>query len=111
LTFVSKLPPKVGLDMFLSIVTYSISEGVPLPQAVTPLFGEPESYEYVEKPKFQGDVAAKTEAMRMIQESKLGEPVPVPFVDDPLSSDPEQKTENTDINIPETVISEDQVRS
>ena len=43
LTFVSKLPPKVGLDMFLSIVTYSISNGIELPQSVTPLFGEPES--------------------------------------------------------------------
>ncbi|GFH61022.1 hypothetical protein CTEN210_17498 [Chaetoceros tenuissimus] len=79
LTFVSKLPPKVGLDMFLSIVTYSISEGVPLPQAVTPIFGEPESYEHTVPPKNQGDVAAKNEARRMIAESKLEVDLPVPF--------------------------------
>lgn len=79
LTFVSKLPPKVGLDMFLSIVTYSISEGVPLPQAVTPFFGEPESYEHTVPPKNQGDVAAKNEARRMIAESKLEVDLPVPF--------------------------------
>ena len=78
LTFVTKLPPKVGLDMFLSIVSYSISEGAPLPQSVTPLFGKPESYEYSELPKNQGDVAAKNEARKMITESKL-EVVPVPF--------------------------------
>jgi hypothetical protein len=38
LTFVSKLPPKVALDMLFSIITYRITEGVVLPQAVTPLF-------------------------------------------------------------------------
>uniref|UniRef100_A0A7S3V617 lycopene beta-cyclase n=1 Tax=Chaetoceros debilis TaxID=122233 RepID=A0A7S3V617_9STRA len=82
LTFVSKLPPKVGLDMFLSIVTYSISNGIELPQSVTPLFGEPESYEYVEKPKNQGDVAAKNEARKMIMASKVEEIIPVPFEED-----------------------------
>ena len=79
LNFVSKLPPKVGLDMFLSIITFSISEGVALPQAVVPLFGEPDSYEYVERPKNQGDVAAKNEARKMIIESKVEVNVPVPF--------------------------------
>jgi lycopene beta-cyclase len=79
LTFVSKLPLPVAVDMFLSIVTYSISNGIPLPQSVTPLFGEPESYEYVERQKNQGDVAAKNEARKMIEESKLAEKVPVAF--------------------------------
>lgn len=79
LTFVSKLPPKVALDMLTSIVTYSITEGAALPQSVTPLFGKPESYEYVERPKYQGDVAAKNEARRMIQESMVEVEVPVSF--------------------------------
>ena len=80
LAFLSKIPPKVGIDMFLSIVTYSISEGIALPQAVTPFFGEPESFEYVDRPKKQGDVAAKNEARKMIEESKLEKiDIPVPF--------------------------------
>ncbi len=79
LTFVSKLPPSVAIDMLLSIVTYSISQGLPLPQSVTPFFGEPESYEYVERPKNQGDVAAKNEARKMIEASKVEEQVPVAF--------------------------------
>jgi lycopene cyclase family protein len=80
LTFVSKLPPKVALDMLFSIITYSITEGVALPQAVTPLFGEPDSYLYVERPKNQGDIAAKNEARQMISESKIQTTeLPVPF--------------------------------
>lgn len=82
LSFVSKLPPKVAVDMLFSIVTYSISEGIALPQSVTPLFGEPESYKYVPRPLNQGDVAAKNEARRMIQESKMEVEVPVSFEDD-----------------------------
>ena len=79
LIFVSKLPLKVAADMFLSIVTYSISNGLDLPQSVTPLFGEPEGYGYVERPASQGDIAAKNEARKMIQESKVEEEVPVAF--------------------------------
>lgn len=79
LTFVSKLPPSVAIDMLLSIVTYSISQGLPLPQSVTPFLGEPEGYEYVERPKNQGDVAAKNEARKMIEASKVEEQVPVAF--------------------------------
>jgi len=84
LTFVSKLPPLVALDMISSIVTYSISEGIALPQSVTPLFGEPESYEYVERPKAQGDIAAKNEARKMMAESKLEVDIPVPFEEETL---------------------------
>lgn len=79
LTFVSKLPPQVALDMLLSIATYSISEGVPLPQSVTPLLGLPDGYEYKEKKAAVGDVAAKAEARKMIMESKVEEVVPVDF--------------------------------
>ena len=79
LSFVAKLPLPVAVDMFLSIVTYSLRQGLPLLQSVTPLFGEPESYEYVERPKNQGDVAAKNEARKMIEESKVEEVVPVAF--------------------------------
>ena len=79
LTFVSKLPPSVALDMLLSIITYSINQGLPLPQSVTPLFGEPESYEYVERPRTQGDVAAKNEARKMIEESAIEEKIPIAF--------------------------------
>jgi lycopene beta-cyclase len=82
LSFVSKLPQKVALDMLLSILTYSIFEpGFPLLQSVTPFFGEPQSYEYTEKPKQVGDVAAKMEAKEMVLESKLKEPIPVAFLD------------------------------
>ncbi|KAL7539870.1 hypothetical protein ACHAWF_006524 [Thalassiosira exigua] len=79
LTFVSKLPPKVALDMFGSIVAYSITEGVPLPQSVTPLLGLPDGYEYKEKPKNVGDVAAKAEARAMIGESTVEDVIPVDF--------------------------------
>ena len=82
LTFVSKLPPKVALDMLLSIVTYSLSEGIALPQSVTPLFGEPDSYEYEDRPANQGDIAAKNEARKMIAESILEVETPVPFEED-----------------------------
>jgi hypothetical protein len=85
LTFVSKLPPKVALDMLLSIATYSLSEGIALPQSVTPLFGEPDSYEYEDRPANQGDIAAKNEARKMITESKLEVDTPVPFEEDTTS--------------------------
>ncbi|KAL9191321.1 hypothetical protein ACHAXT_001027 [Thalassiosira profunda] len=79
LTFVSKLPVQVALDMLGSIAAYSITEGVPLPQSVTPLLGLPDGYEYKEKPAAVGDVAAKVEARRMIEASKVEEIVPVDF--------------------------------
>jgi len=79
LTFVSKLPVPVALDMLTSIATYSISEGVPLPQSVTPLLGLPSGYEYKEKAAVVGDVAAKAEARKMIAESKVEDVVPVDF--------------------------------
>eukprot|EP00979_Chaetoceros_neogracilis_P001155 scaffold197_cov268-Chaetoceros_neogracile.AAC.70 len=77
--FLSKLPPSVAFDFISSIVAYTISEGIALPQSVTPLFGEPDSYLFIEKPKNQGDVAAKNEARKMMAESKLEMDIPVPF--------------------------------
>ena len=79
LFFVSKLPPQVALDMLASIATYSITQGVPLPQSVTPLLGLPDGFEYKEKTAALGDVAAKAEARKMIIESKVEEIVPVDF--------------------------------
>ncbi|KAL3761833.1 hypothetical protein ACHAW5_001941 [Stephanodiscus triporus] len=79
ITFVSKLPPSVAFDMLGSIIAYSITEGVPLPQSVTPFFGMPAGYEYKEKHMAVGDVAAKAEARKMIEDSKVEEIVPVDF--------------------------------
>lgn len=79
LNFISKIPLPVAADMIFSIVTYCISNGLALPQSVTPIFGEPEGYKYVERPANQGDIAAKNEARKMIQESKVEEEVPVAF--------------------------------
>lgn len=68
--FIIKLPPKVGLDMFSSIVSYSVFENLSLIQSVTPFLGEPESYEYNRNMDRIGDVAAKLEAVRMIKQSQ-----------------------------------------
>ena len=85
LTFVSKLPPSVALDMIGSIIAYSITEGVALPQSVTPFFGLPDGYEYKEKALVVGDVAAKMEARIMIEDAKIEEVVPVAFEEIPRS--------------------------
>lgn len=71
LSFIIKLPPTVALDMFLSIVSYSLfNEGWSLIQSVTPLLGNPPSYEYKPNNDRIGDVAAKKEAVEMIRQSK-----------------------------------------
>eukprot|EP00529_Nitzschia_sp_RCC80_P016828 CAMPEP_0113483062 /NCGR_PEP_ID=MMETSP0014_2-20120614/23241_1 /TAXON_ID=2857 /ORGANISM="Nitzschia sp." /LENGTH=645 /DNA_ID=CAMNT_0000376599 /DNA_START=41 /DNA_END=1978 /DNA_ORIENTATION=+ /assembly_acc=CAM_ASM_000159 len=69
-SFIVKIPPPVALDMVSSIISYSIFENLSLIQSVTPLLGEPESYEYERNMDRIGDVAAKQEAMKMIRESK-----------------------------------------
>ena len=81
----SKLPPSVALDMIGSIIAYSITEGVSLPQSVTPFFGLPDGYEYKEKSLVVGDVAAKMEARKMIEDAKIEEVVPVAFEEIPRS--------------------------
>jgi len=87
ISFLSKLPFPIAVDMILSIITYSVSEGVPLLQSVTPFFGEPESYTYKERPKFQGDVAAKSEARKMILESRIEMDIPVDFSESTNTAD------------------------
>ena len=77
-SFLTKLPISVALDMATSIMTYSLSTA-DLLQSVTPIFGEPKSYAYKRNNDRVGDVAAKEEAMRMIKESKVTEEVPVSF--------------------------------
>ena len=81
----SKRPPSVALDMIGSIIAYSITEGVALPQSVTPFFGLPDGYEYKEKALVVGDVAAKMEARIMIEDAKIEEVVPVAFEEIPRS--------------------------
>jgi lycopene beta-cyclase len=92
LNFVVRLPPSVAFDMFTNIVSYSLNEGVSLPQSVTPLLGEPRSYRY--KPNLDGigDVAAKNEARRMIQESAVEDVVPVAFMTPSVMSPATLKT-------------------
>ena len=82
LNFIVKLPPVVALDMLTSIISYSIAEGTTLLQSVTPFFGEPSSYEYKRNQDRVGDVAAKLEAKRLIQESTVTEVLPVAFEDE-----------------------------
>ena len=77
LSFIVKLPLPVALDLAYSILTYSLADGISLAQSVTPFFGEPYSYEYKRNVDRIGDVAAKTEAMSMISESKVTDEVPV----------------------------------
>merc|ERR1712232_97991 len=94
-------PLPVALDMVSNIVMYSIAEGIPLMQSVTPFFGEPYSYEYKRNTDVVGDLAAKEEARNMISESPVTEWMPVSF-------DPEGNTvvESVKNEIQESVPSE-----
>ena len=67
LSFIVKLPLPVALDMFISIISYSIFENLSLIQSVTPFLGDPHSYEYKQNKDAIGDVAAKEEAVDMIR--------------------------------------------
>jgi len=79
LNFVARLPPTVALDMLGSIVAYIAFTDLALAQSVTPLLGEPDSYEYRPNRDNLGDAAAKNEARRMILESKVVVDLPVDF--------------------------------
>ena len=79
LNFVARLPPSVALNMFGSIVSYVVFTDLALAQSVTPFLGEPDSFECKTNLDNQGDVAAKNEARRMIEESKVMEDLPVDF--------------------------------
>lgn len=87
--FLARLRFSVAADMVASIVVYMITEGPPLVQSVTPLLGEPESYEYKRNMDRVGDVAAKEEARRMLQESAVTEDIPVSF--DPVKDSTEAR--------------------
>lgn len=83
-SFIVKLPVPVALAMATDILTYSL-QGISLMQSVTPIFGEPKSYEYKRNMDRIGDISAKTEARRMIEESKVTEGLPVAFDDEPTT--------------------------
>ena len=76
--FLTKLPPQVALDMTANILMYSLGT-TQLLQSVTPIFGEPDSYEYDRNMDRIGDVAAKTEARAMMRQSEVVQEVPVMF--------------------------------
>jgi len=84
LTFILLLPPQVAADMAWNIALFSVQEGVPLPQSVTPFLGFPTGFddETNKKNVMRGDVAAKNEARRMIQASQVTQDLPVAFNDD-----------------------------
>lgn len=71
--------------MAASIIQYSLTT-TQLLQSVTPFFGEPYSYEYGRNMDRTGDVAAKTEARRMIEQSQVVEELPIMFDEDGESS-------------------------
>jgi lycopene beta-cyclase len=79
LNFIYRLPLPVALDMLASIVAYIATTNPALAQSVTPFLGEPSSYEFKPNRDIVGDVAAKTEARRMIRESQVVEDLPVDF--------------------------------
>ncbi len=79
--FLVKLPPQVALDLATSIIQYSLTT-TQLLQSVTPFFGEPNSYEYDRNMDRIGDVAAKSEARKMIEQSQVVEELPVMFDDE-----------------------------
>jgi hypothetical protein len=80
INFLTRLPAQVALEMIAAIVGYSLSEGAPLPQSVTPFLGAPPSYEYQDfAMETVGDPKAKAEAKRLIMTSKITELVPPAF--------------------------------
>jgi lycopene beta-cyclase len=82
MNFIVRLPPQVALEMFASIVKYSLAEGAPLPQSVTPFLGAPPSYDFRDfGMENVGDGKAKAEAKRLIMESKVTELLPAAFED------------------------------
>ena len=82
INFLVRLPTKVAVDMVAAIVEYSLAEGAPLPQSVTPFLGAPPSYEYRDfGMENVGDRKVKAEAKRLIMESKVTELLPPAFED------------------------------
>jgi hypothetical protein len=65
--------------MTANIISYIVTTNLSLAQSVTPLLGTPAGYEYQPNRDIVGDVAAKTEARKMILASKVMEDLPVDF--------------------------------
>lgn len=81
-SFLTKLPPSVAWDMLSSIILYSLKPGgSALLQSVTPLFGKPIGYEYIEAKEQVGDVAVKKEGKDMMTQSDVAEEIPVEFAE------------------------------
>ena len=76
-SFLLKLPPKVGLDLVASIVGYSLKGGPALVQSVTPLLGAPRGYEGVGdwRKEVGGDETVKREFRELAGGGKEGEDV------------------------------------
>lgn len=92
-SFLIRLHPKVSLDMVANIVYYMVFENWALAQSVTPLLGEPGSFDTKPNQDRIGDVAAKMEARHMIQQGSVPMDLPVDFegeskVTKPLASVP-----------------------
>jgi len=101
-SFLTKLPLPVALDMTASIIGYSLSnEGWSLIQSVTPLLDPPPSYEYKPNNDRIGDVAAKQEAMAMIRESKAFAEMPTEVAI--LSSEEKSDKVNEPVEVEEKV--------
>lgn len=104
LNFLVKIPPSVALDMFLSIVSYSLfNEGWSLIQSVTPLLGSPPSYEYKVNTDRTGDVAAKKEAVEMIRNSKSFAEMPTEVAITASSFDTKQKAKIEQVSVVEKI--------
>ena len=119
LQFVAKLPLEVSAAMAAAIVTTSLKDGGALIQSVTPLLGSPEGYGWETRPKTKdvGDVAAKVEAKRMIQESQVTKDLPVAFgvstpseneMDDVVKDENEDNDNDDDNNTEEEEPSQEQ---
>mmetsp|Transcript_10564 Transcript_10564/g.10646 ORF Transcript_10564/g.10646 Transcript_10564/m.10646 type:complete len:134 (-) Transcript_10564:522-923(-) len=72
----SKLPINLAVDMLLSVFTYNARDGFEVVQSVTPLLGEPETFENAFRfRKNQGDLDVKKEAMNMIGDCGTSETI------------------------------------
>lgn len=95
LNFFFRIPPAVGLSMWLAFFTYYLKDGNPFLQSVSPVFGEPASYDYEDYLQANaGDAAAKAEAREMIRQSTVSKDVPAAF--DPPDQQPEQQQPTTE---------------
>jgi lycopene beta-cyclase len=80
LNFIVKLPPEVALDMAASIGAYSLTGGLSLIQSVTPLLGEPFSYEYKRNEDRIGDVVCILSQIRIFISISMNEYVSLLFL-------------------------------